>query len=569
MPSWTTTSFSQAPYAAWRSKSGAPWPFQDEFQVGCTLEHAGYYLSWLIAMFGPVERFIATSAVLIPNKFNDNASSAPDFSCAGLFFRSGMVARLTCSIVAPHNHSLRIVGDGGILEVDESWNNDAAVRVRKRYAFRRRLINGPFPSRVRLRGPTHPKVKRWGAAAMNFALGPAELLAAINEGRPCRMSAELALHLNEVSLAIQDGNGEQLMKTDCPPWSPCRGHKFDDQLSHMNDLKFAIVGTGSMAFRMMSTFAKAGVEVCAVFSTDLQRGHRFAEAFGIPAVYDNLNSLISSNIDAVYIANETAKHAVTSIAALEAGKAVLCEKPFATSSEEGKKVAATVRRTGNLFMEAIWTTFLPAYSRFFELAQIKGGDANILLTADFGYPVYKGPSQHFLEKSGGVLLDRGTYLVALALRLLGPVERVAARLVLGVGGVDQQASLLLSHRSGGTSQLCVSFVTLLSNTASLAFSDELITLEKPLIGAEVVSRCGVHPQKPASDGAPDLRSMLKRSSLLRQISRMKSSSRRQHLSYRIGRISSSASTFLRSCECGCDRKSVNSDTSFTRCARNH
>lgn len=58
---------------------------------------------------------------------------------------------------------------------------------------------------------------------MNFALGPAEMLAAIEEGRPCRMSAQFALHLNEVTLAIQnsgDSSGAQTMQTRCSPIEP-------------------------------------------------------------------------------------------------------------------------------------------------------------------------------------------------------------------------------------------------------------------------------------------------------------------------------------------------------------
>ena len=90
---------------------------------------------------------------------------------------------------------------------DECWDNDAAVRVRRRYVFRRRLINSPFATRIRIKGATHPKVKRWGSAALNFALGPAEMLAALKELRPCRLSAGLALHLNEVTLAMQNANG--------------------------------------------------------------------------------------------------------------------------------------------------------------------------------------------------------------------------------------------------------------------------------------------------------------------------------------------------------------------------
>ena len=51
-----------APTGRWTSASGAPWPAADEFRTGCTLEHAGYYLSWLMAMFGPVRRIVSGAA---------------------------------------------------------------------------------------------------------------------------------------------------------------------------------------------------------------------------------------------------------------------------------------------------------------------------------------------------------------------------------------------------------------------------------------------------------------------------------------------------------------------------
>ena len=217
----------QAPYRRWLSVSGAPWPYRDEFIVGCTLEHAGYYVAWLIAIFGTVDKVVAASANLIEDKLDNGANTAPDFSCATLFFKSGVVARLTCSIVAPHNHAIRIIGDTGVLEVDECWNNEAAVRVRRRYVFRRRLINSPLAKRIKIKGGTHPKVGRWGAAAMNFALGPMDMLAALQESRPSRLSAGFALHLTEVALAMQNANGVQFMQTLCPaiepmPWARTR-----------------------------------------------------------------------------------------------------------------------------------------------------------------------------------------------------------------------------------------------------------------------------------------------------------------------------------------------------------
>jgi predicted dehydrogenase len=212
-----------APYRKWFGESGAPWPYRDEFEVGCTLEHAGYYLTWLIAMFGNVKTVVAASANVVPGKLPEDAATAPDYSCATLFFESGVVARLTCSIVAPHNHALRVVGDRGVIEIDECWSNGAPVRVRRRHVFRRRLVNSPFARRVRVGTSTDPKVGRRGAASMNFALGPAEMVAALQEGRPCRLGADFALHLNEVTLAIQNAQadtGVQHMTTRCPPVEP-------------------------------------------------------------------------------------------------------------------------------------------------------------------------------------------------------------------------------------------------------------------------------------------------------------------------------------------------------------
>lgn len=214
----------QAPYKDWRSESGAPWPYRDEFHVGCTLEHAGYYLSWLIAMFGPVHQVIAASAETIPNK--PGAQGTPDFSVATLFFKDGPPARLTCSITAPHDHRIRVIGDKGVLSVKQAWANSAPVRFHRRMILRRRLMESPIGKRLRL-ASSHAKVKRWGAAEMNFALGPVDMARSIEAGTPPRMVGDFALHLNEVTLAIQNAGrtaGVQTMQTTCTkpepmPWA--------------------------------------------------------------------------------------------------------------------------------------------------------------------------------------------------------------------------------------------------------------------------------------------------------------------------------------------------------------
>ncbi|MEP4199324.1 MAG: Gfo/Idh/MocA family oxidoreductase [Aliishimia sp.] len=213
---------SQAPYEHWASASGAPWPAKDEFEVGCTLEHAGYYLTWLMMMFGPVRHVVAGAAELDKDKL-DGAPTAPDISVGLLYFDNNVFARLTCSIIAAHDHGLRIFGTSGTLEVAECWNNAAPVRKRMRKRVRRRLVEWPFTRKLRLKQPTHPKVGRTGAASMNFALGPAEVLEAIGQGRPSRMPVDFALHLTEVTLAIQNAGpmtGAQAMSTTFAPIEP-------------------------------------------------------------------------------------------------------------------------------------------------------------------------------------------------------------------------------------------------------------------------------------------------------------------------------------------------------------
>lgn len=216
---------SQAPVARWHSASGAPWPIKDELRVGCTLEHAGYYLTWLMDMFGPVETVVSASAHIGEVAHIIPEPAAPDYSSATLFFKSGMVARLTCSIIAPHDHRLRIFGDRGAAEVSRAWDNKAPVRIRKRLVLRRKLMNSPIAFRVKPSAWTaHPFVDR-KQAAMNFMLGPAEMLDAIKAGRPSKLDSDFALHLTEVTLAIQNAGrttGPQAMTTCFKRTAPMR-----------------------------------------------------------------------------------------------------------------------------------------------------------------------------------------------------------------------------------------------------------------------------------------------------------------------------------------------------------
>jgi len=212
-------------YRKWLSVSGVPWPYKDEFEVGCTMEHAGYVLSWLATWFGPATSLTSFASAQIPDKVPGETldTDAPDFSVACIQFRSGIVARLSCSIIAPHDHTLKIIGDDGVLSTADTWNYRSPVHSQKMVTIRRRTFMNPFRKKHALPPNPYQKIKTRGAQSMDFARGPAELAAAVREKRPCRLSSRFSLHVNEMALAIhwaREQGGSYRMTTTFDPVEP-------------------------------------------------------------------------------------------------------------------------------------------------------------------------------------------------------------------------------------------------------------------------------------------------------------------------------------------------------------
>lgn len=201
-------------YAKWISDSGAPWPAKDEFEVGCTLEHAGYWLTWLTAFFGPVARMTSFAAVALPVKpgLDLDPADTNDYASAHFEFASGPVARLTCSVYAAHDHRLRIFGDEGTLFVDKVWDYGATVRATRRNRWTSRAekypqlasLVGLGPKAIPLvRKPPFTVKSRGTRNRMDFCRGIADLAEALSSGTPPKLTARWSLHVNELVLAMQ------------------------------------------------------------------------------------------------------------------------------------------------------------------------------------------------------------------------------------------------------------------------------------------------------------------------------------------------------------------------------
>jgi predicted dehydrogenase len=298
--------------------------------------------------------------------------------------------------------------------------------------------------------------------------------------------------------------------------------------------RFAVIGTGRMAARMMRSFAALpGVQVVAVASATPGRAADFAGRFGL-GIHGTVDAIIArDDIDAVYIASRNADHAAIAIAALQAGKAVLCEKPAAISSDEAARVVAAARASGTLFMEAICTPFLPAFARAVSLA--RGGTLGDPrhLVADFSYPApaCAHPNIH-RQPGGGVLLDRLVYPAVLALAVFGPVDRVRCSIAAGDDdpSLDVEAGLMLDHRGGGRSEISVSLLSLASNAATIGCRGGRIELMAPLTGPERIAVTPVKtPAARAGGLLPDrVRDRLKQSALVRRLASVGSKAVERH-----------------------------------------
>ena len=192
------------PYEKWISRSGSPWPYKDEFEVGCTLEHAGYYLTWLVAFFGPVRFMTAWASLQVPDKTTDVRLDIrwPDFTVACMQFESGVSARHTCSILAPHDHQLRIVGDRGVLSTPDCWMYRSPVTIRRMVRIRRRQFVLPWDKRYPLVGRNNPKIPAKAVTQMDWCRGVADMEHAIRENRRPRLAPDFCLHVTELALGI-------------------------------------------------------------------------------------------------------------------------------------------------------------------------------------------------------------------------------------------------------------------------------------------------------------------------------------------------------------------------------
>jgi predicted dehydrogenase len=202
-----------------------------------------------------------------------------------------------------------------------------------------------------------------------------------------------------------------------------------------------------------------GAEVVAVAARDKSRAQSFAKKHSIPKVHDSYDDLLADpDIDAVYNPLPNSLHAEWTIKALEAGKHVLCEKPFTSNASEAEAVAAAADRTGLVVMEAFHYRYHPLAARMQEVVQ--SGDLGEIRHVETWMCVplaIKGDIRYNLDLAGGATMDVGAYSIHM-LRFLSGAEPevVSAESKLSSPGVDRWMRADFRFADGRTGRMTCS-----------------------------------------------------------------------------------------------------------------
>jgi predicted dehydrogenase len=217
-------------------------------------------------------------------------------------------------------------------------------------------------------------------------------------------------------------------------------------------------------------------EVVAVAARDKDKATAYAAKHKIPRVDESYEALLADpEITAIYNPLPNGLHGHWTIAALEAGRHVLCEKPFTANADEARRVAeAAAAHPGLIVMEAFHYQYHPMTRRLVEIVQ--SGELGIIKEIDmsFSAPLAKpGDIRYQLDLAGGAMMDMGCYPISL-LRLLAAGPRVTgASAKLSSPGVDRAMDARFSLPEGGTARVRCSM-----------FSSSIVRLHAEVVGSE-------------------------------------------------------------------------------------
>jgi len=256
--------------------------------------------------------------------------------------------------------------------------------------------------------------------------------------------------------------------------------------------RWGIIGPGRIAHKFAAGLKVVkNASLYAVASQSMERAQAFARQYQAQKAYSTYEELVNDpQVDAVYIATPHVFHYENTRLCLEAGKAVLCEKPLTVNAAQSKKLLEISKRKSVFLMEALWSRFLPAYQQVREwLQQDRIGDL-MLLSSSMGFRREFDAQERLFNPhlAGGALLDLGIYPIAISQFLMGEnPTSFSVNSVLGKSQVDEMTCAYLHYKSGIGSQFCCTFRAETLNDLYIYGSKGRIRIQAPFWQSEKVN----------------------------------------------------------------------------------
>jgi predicted dehydrogenase len=224
----------------------------------------------------------------------------------------------------------------------------------------------------------------------------------------------------------------------------------------MDRVRIGVLGAARIAPKAIvrPAAALADAEVVAVAARDRARAQEFATKHGIPRVADSYDALYADpEIDAIYNPLPNGLHAPTTIAALEAGKHVLCEKPFTANAADARAVADAAARSGKVVMEAFHYRYHPLFARVLELSGALGTLSELRARMIAIVPK-RSDIRYQLNLAGGATMDVGSYALHQLRSVVGTEPQVvSAGATLASPGVDRAMRADLAFPDGPSARM--------------------------------------------------------------------------------------------------------------------
>jgi len=256
-------------------------------------------------------------------------------------------------------------------------------------------------------------------------------------------------------------------------------------------IRWGLLACGHIAHR----FAAAVLEssngtLAAVASRDAQRAAAFAQEYQVPLVFGSYEELLAcTHIDAVYVSTLNPHHEQWAIAALRAGKHVLCEKPVGMNRVQVERIIAAAREAKRFLMEAFMYRCHPQTRAVVEAIRNGAIGTPQVVEAFFFFRAAFDPASRIFSKElgGGGILDIGCYPMSMSRLIAGAAigkpytepSTIKASGRIGPSGVDEYAAAVASFDSGLLAQISCGVTLPRDGFARIGGAEGLITIQHP------------------------------------------------------------------------------------------